>query len=94
MLGSGEQPVTRLVDQLSRRFGWRFGRTSTVSLIGRWGVVMVSGGRVIRVWGSARGSASARRFMDAVSRRFGWRVFRLERVAVIGGRVEPYRRTR
>lgn len=55
---------------------------------------MVSGGRVIRVWGSARGSASARRFLDAVSRRFGWRVFRLERVAVIGGRVELYRRTR
>ena len=54
---------------------------------------MVSGGRVIRVWGSA-GSASARRFLDAVSRRFGWRVFRLERVAVIGGRVELYRRTR
>ena len=54
---------------------------------------MVSGGRVIRVWGSA-GSASARRFLDGVSRRFGWRVFRLERVAVIGGRVKPYRRTR
>ena len=55
---------------------------------------MVSGGRVIRVRGSARGNASARRFLDAVSRRFGWRVFRLERLAVIGGRLEPYRRTR